>query len=132
MLALESVPVRLVTGPRSGVLLDDVGRGTGLRIEPTEDNDAREAAEDIAAGCSQGLLLTAAAGDNVWSLEVDLRSCCPNVTDRGDFGLDAEVDEGELDSLRLRAFEKLHFFDGVLRTTGADSGAVEAWLEYPE
>jgi hypothetical protein len=84
----------------------------------------------MAAGCSQGLL--GGAGDNVWSFEVDLRNCCPKVTDRGDFGLEAEAEEGELDSLRLRALEKLHFFDGVLRTAGVDSGAAEVWLAYPE
>lgn len=75
VLALESVPVRLATGPRSGVLLDfvdDGGRSPGLRIEPTEDSDPREAAEDMAAGCSQGCL--GGTGDSVWSLEVDLRN----------------------------------------------------------
>jgi hypothetical protein len=46
------------------------------------------------------------------------------VTERGlrgklDFWLDA--DEGELDNLRFRALEKLHFFEGVLGTLGADS-----------
>jgi hypothetical protein len=46
------------------------------------------------------------------------------VTERGlkgnvDFWLDA--DEGELDNLRFRALEKLHFFEGVLGITETDS-----------
>jgi hypothetical protein len=56
----------------SDVLLDDGGRSPGLLTDPTEDKDASEAADDIAAGCSQGLL---GGADKVWSLEVDLRNC---------------------------------------------------------
>jgi hypothetical protein len=48
------------------------------------------------------------------------------VTDRGlkgkpDFWLDE--DEGEPDNLRFKALEKLHFFEGVLRTVGGTSFA---------
>ena len=82
----------------------------------------------MASGCvgDQGLLEAPEEGDRAWSFEVDLRSCWPNVTDRGlrgkpDFGPDEE--DGELDSLMLRALEKLHFFDGVLRTADVDSDA---------
>ena len=58
------------------------------------------------------------------SFDVDLRSCWPKVTERGlkgkvDFWLDA--DDGELDILRFKALEKLHFFEGVFGTTGTDT-----------
>lgn len=59
------------------------------------------------------------------SLDVDLRRCWPNVTDRGlngkDDGFWLEEDDGDPDNLRLSALEKLHFFEGVLRTVGTGS-----------
>lgn len=62
-----------------------------------------------------------AALANDLSLEVDLRKDCPNVVERGlvgDFSF-MEVVEGECES--LKAFVKLHFFEGVLSSAGAEA-----------
>ena len=40
---------------------------------------------------------------------------------RGNVGFWFDADEGELDNLRFRAPEKLHFFEGVLGITETDS-----------
>jgi hypothetical protein len=105
--------------------LDGADVNAGVRIEPADDKETRDAADNIASGCSGSheLFELPDGTDIPWSLEVDLRNCWPKVIERGlsgkpDFWLD---DEGELESLRLRALEKLHFFDGVLKTAEADS-----------
>jgi hypothetical protein len=72
----------------------------------------------------------AAEGDGGLSFDNDFREA--KVAERGlrgkldDFRPDdsfKEEDEGELDSLILSALEKLHFFDGVRVTGGAESEA---------
>ena len=49
-------------------------------------------------------------GERLCSFDVDFLICCPKDMVRG---LLAVGEEGELDSLMLRALEKLHFLDGV-------------------
>ena len=88
---------------------------------PLEDNDASEPADAIAsaAGYSgvQGALDDVA---EAFSFDADLRSAWVKPTERGLKGKpDLLEDDGELVSLRLRALEKLHFFEGVF-TTGDD------------
>ena len=81
MLALESVPDRLGTAPRSGVFDTDgvlvVETSAGVRTDPTEEREFREAADPIASGClgDQGLLGGAEEGERVCSFDADLRNC---------------------------------------------------------
>lgn len=61
MLALESVPDRLGTALRSGVFDTDgvlEEESAGVRTDPIDERDVREAADPIASGClgDQGLL----------------------------------------------------------------------------
>jgi hypothetical protein len=72
-------------------------------------------------------------GESACSLDPDFRNCCPNVwTERGLRGKLEDLVDGEpfpfiddIDgvNLILSAFEKLHFFKGVLVIEGADLGA---------
>lgn len=84
-----------------------------------------EAADAMASECSgdHGSLEDEVDAE-IWvsdcSLDVDLRSPCPKFTERGLRGKEGLwlEEDGELDSLRLSALLKLHFFDGVLTTVG--------------
>ncbi len=62
-------------------------------------------------------------GDRGFSLDIDLRICCPNDIARGLSGIVDDLDcaasfiddwDGVDDSFLPNALEKLHFFDGVL------------------
>jgi hypothetical protein len=93
-----------------------------FRPEPVEETETREPADTIPSGflCNQGLL-GALMGDATCSFEFAFRSSWPKAKDLGLNGNDDEEVDGELDK-RLRALEKLHFFEGVLSTGGAESG----------
>jgi len=79
VLALESVPERLLTRP-SGVFTF-VGRGANVgdldaRVELVEETDAKDVTEAIASGCTAVHVLLGATddGESAWSLDADFRS----------------------------------------------------------
>lgn len=133
LLTLEPVPGRLEAFSRSGVLEAKPG-DFGVRVDPTEDSEARDAAEVMASrwtGDQETLLV--AGGDSACSLDARLRNCWLKFCiDRGLSGkledllvslsfIDAI--DGELVNFIFSAFEKLHFLEGVLLTDGMVSGA---------
>lgn len=126
LLTLEPVPGRLEALSRSGVLEGKAG-DFGVRVEPTEDRDARDAADVMASRWTGEVT---AGGDSACSLEARLRNCWLKLC--MERGLSGKLEDlvslslidaidGELVSFMLSAFEKLHFLEGVLCTvSGAD------------
>ena len=96
--------------------------GDSAWVDETDDMDTSDAADTIASDCS---------GDQAspLSLDPDLRPRCPKVVERGlktrgdAFDTDGSLtcDDGDPESFMPRAFVKLHFFEGVLNTAGADA-----------
>lgn len=79
LLILEPVPGRLTTPPplsRSGVFLDCRAGDLGVRVDPTEESDAREAAEPMASGwIGDQTVLFDAGGDKACSRDACFRNC---------------------------------------------------------
>ena len=130
VLARDAVSALLDTS-RSGVLdVVTVGcpgtDGESACTEPTDDKEAKDVAEAIASEWTgdqpspdeRGF----AVGESGFSLDIDLRSCCPKDIVRGlltgdlGFGWASRMEdvEGVEESFLPSAPEKLHFFDGVL------------------
>jgi hypothetical protein len=101
-----------------------------FRTDPAEELETKDAAEDIAScrAMDQTFLAAPDTAERSCSLDKDRRSCWPKETARGLIGNKDDFEEGELVNFMFNA-EKLHFFEGVLRIAGAESGGEYTFVE---